>query len=270
MLMRRQIAGVLGVSCSVMVAAALWSAGSVAAVTQVAPETPTARSFDGLPSVGPLFRDGLGQPHDCTASVVASPGRDLILTAAHCISGTGAGYLFVPGYDKGATPHGVWTVTHAYVDPRWISVQDPRDDIAILQVAVQQRGSRTVSVQDVTGANYLLPRPRPGQSITAVAYNFGIDDQPITCTIPVYYTGGYPSFGCHGYVGGSSGSPWLTTVAGTHVTFVRGVTGGLHQGGCFEYTSYSAPLGANVYRLLARATVGDVPDTLPPAGSDGC
>jgi hypothetical protein len=246
----------------------IWSAApALADDPPPPPGTPTATSFGGTPLVGPLFRNGLNARHGCTASVLASPTRDLILTAAHCVQGTAAGLQFAPGYDKGATPYGVWTVTRAYVDPAWITTQDPRRDYAILRVA---RGAGGARLQDVTGAELLGVAPRPGERITDVAYNSGIDDQPITCTTTAYLTSGFPSFNCHGYVGGSSGSPWLSTAPGTHVTFVRGVIGGLHQGGCFEYTSYSSPFDAATFRLWARAVVGGPADTVPQAGGDGC
>jgi hypothetical protein len=254
---------VLGV---VVALVALGPATLAAADPPPPPGTPTATSFDGVPSVGPLFYSGLSSPHGCTASVVASPTRDLIVTAAHCIDGTAAGVQFAPGYDSGVTPYGVWTVTAAYADPAWITSQNSTDDYAILRVAKHGR----TAVQDVTGGALLGLAPRQGQRITDIAYNAGIDDQPITCTVPTYRTAGYPAFNCHGYVGGSSGSPWLTTVPGTKLTVVHGVIGGLHQGGCFEYTSYSSPFDASIYRVLGRAVVGARPDVLPPAGSDGC
>jgi V8-like Glu-specific endopeptidase len=241
-------------------------AATAAADPPAPPGTPTATSFDGVPSVGPLFASGTSTTHGCTASVVASPTRDLIITAAHCLKGTGAGRVFAPGYDKGATPYGVWTVTAAYVDPAWIATQDPTADYAILRVA--KHGRR--GVQDVTGGALVGLAPRKGQRITDIAYNAGSNDQPIKCTVPTYRTAGYPAFNCHGYVGGSSGSPWLTTLPGTRLSVVHGVIGGLHQGGCFEYTSYSAPFDASIYRVLGRAIVGAPADVLPPAGSDGC
>jgi hypothetical protein len=213
-----------------------------------------------------LFRDGLTNEHGCTASVIASPHHDLLLTAAHCVSGSAAGWSFAPGYDNGATPYGTWTVTHAYVSPQWIADQDPQHDYAILQVA--RHGRR--AVQDVTGGNVLGLAPWPGMPIRDVAYNAGIDDQPIQCRVRVYYTAGFPSFNCHGYVGGSSGSPWLFQAPFTHRTFVVGVIGGLHQGGCYEYTSYSPAFRGDEYRLLLRAVLGQHPDIVPEAGSDGC
>lgn len=245
------------------------SAGPAAADPPAPPGTPTATSFAGTPTVGALFRDGVDSDHGCSASVIASPGHDEVLTAAHCVYGTAAGWQFAPGYDDGATPYGVWSVTHAYVAPQWASGQDPQHDYAVLTLARQRLGGRTVGVQDVTGADLLGQAPAPGTTITDVAYNVGLDDQPVRCTVAVYWTGGYPSFDCHGYVGGSSGSPWLAKGPG-QLAHVVGVIGGLHQGGCYEYTSYSPAFGPDVHRLIVRATHGDHPDTVPEPGGDGC
>src|SRR5689334_10511729 len=63
--------------------------------------------------VGALFEHDAGGNHFCTASVVASPGRNLLITAAHCINGgKNGGYrqdvAFIPGYRDGQEPFGVW------------------------------------------------------------------------------------------------------------------------------------------------------------------
>jgi V8-like Glu-specific endopeptidase len=262
--------GVVVSSVLLALAVVLGFADTASADPVAPPGTPTATSFPGTPTVGPVFRQGLGSDHGCTASVLASPGHDLILTAAHCVSGTAAGWLFAPGYDQGRTPYGVWTVQSAYVDPAWRSSQDPRYDYAILRVADQVRAGRRVGVQDVTGGNVLGLAPPTGTRVTDVAYNEGVDDQPITCTTAAYRDQGYPAFSCHGYVGGSSGSPWLVRVPGTHLTAVDGVIGGLHQGGCYEYTSYSSPFTVRADTLLLRAVLHARPDMVPAAGSDGC
>ncbi|MFT4084877.1 MAG: trypsin-like peptidase domain-containing protein [Nocardioides sp.] len=260
--------------------------------------TPSATSFGGDPTVGPIFKDGLDDDHSCTASVISSRSGDLILTAAHCVQGDVSGWQFAPGYRDGETPYGVWTVTAAYVDRAWIEDQDPQHDYAILTVAdrtdgtgkVDRTGARhghsarhsdrhrhATRLQDVTGANVLGLAPRDGTTITDIAYNYGIDDLPVTCTTTTYTTDGYPTFDCSGYVGGSSGSPWLTTVRhgranghGRQVRVVTGVIGGLHQGGCVDYTSYSSSFTRDVHRLLARADAHEPGDLAPEPGSDGC
>lgn len=253
---------------AVALAAALTLSAAVAEAS-TPPSIPTAETVPGTALVGPLFRSGLTNDHSCTASVLNAPGHDLVLTAAHCVSGTGAGILFAPGYDNGATPYGVWTSVAAYVDPSWIRNQDPQHDYAILRLARQNVQGHSVGVADVTKvAESIAPAPRPGQRLTVPAYPAGINDEPINCSVRTYYTDGYPSFDCGGYVGGTSGSPWLTRIG--RGWFVTGVIGGLHQGGCVDYTSYSSSFGLDTYRLWLRAAFHQPADTVPVAGSDGC
>ena len=251
-----------------LLAAVLTVAAVLVPSAAFAAEPPTAQSFDGTPTVGAIFRGTLADGHECSASVIASPSRDLILTAAHCVSGSPAGWKFVPGYVEGRTPYGVWTVTSAYVDQRWQWSGDTRYDYAILRVAPQRIHGRTKRIQDVTGANLLGTAPHSGTVITDVAYNAGVDDQPITCTVPAYYTDGFPGFDCGDYQGGVSGSPLLFGTGKVRV--VRGVIGGLHQGGCVDSTSYSAPFTTAVSALLVRAATHRTPDVAGEPGSDGC
>jgi V8-like Glu-specific endopeptidase len=240
---------------------------SLAADPAAPVETMSATPFDGTPRIGPLFASGTDSAHGCTASVLASATRDLFLTAAHCINGTGAGMHFAPGYNQGATPYGVWTVTHAYVDLAWIATQDPSRDYAILHVAKKPSGHGRIGVEDVTGGWPLGAVPEDGEEITVIAYNAGLNDQPITCTIPAHLATGVPSFNCHGYIGGSSGSPWLSAPPDIAVL---GVIGGPEQGGCAEYTSYSSPFDSSVTALLQRAEQDADPDDVPQAAAVGC
>lgn len=270
--MRRFIATtVAGLGATGMLLAGAPGPASAALATRST--TPTASISAGVPTVGTLFTDGFPGPHSCTASVIASSTHDLLMTAGHCVSGTAAGWRFVPAYDgTSATrpaPYGVWTIEHAYVAPRWKSVHDPQYDYAILRVAGQRHGWRTVQMQDLTGGNVLATAPRSGTEITDVAYNGGAS-RPISCTVPTYVTQGYPAFNCDGYVGGSSGSPWLSAVPGTRLKAVRGVIGGLHQGGCYSYTSYSSSFTSGIFAVYNRAVAGSRSDTVTPAGSDGC
>ena len=78
----------------------------ITAGSAFADDYPTATDVGSIPTVGPLFFDGLANDHGCSADVIAAPSRDLVLTAAHCIEGTGAGITFAPGYLDGATPYG--------------------------------------------------------------------------------------------------------------------------------------------------------------------
>ena len=218
---------------------------------------------------GPLFFGALADGHGCSASVVQSPGRDLIVTAAHCISGNGAGIRFAPGYNGGATPLGVWTTTRVWVASKWIAAQDPQSDVAFLQVAPQRIGGRVVHVQDITGGEVLGFAPRSGTVVTDPAYPAGVNDQPISCTTRITYTGRFPTFNCFGYFGGTSGSPFLVQRPGRSSLVVR-VIGGLHQGGCYDWNSFSSAFGLETFRTYIRAALRAPADLVPAAGSDGC
>ena len=222
---------------------------------------PTATTTAPTPAVGALFFPSLGGllpllhlPHFCSASVVHSTSRDLVITAAHCVYGSGPTIEFAPGYDNGATPYGVWEARRIYIDPAWKKGSDTRHDVAILRVA--PRAGK--NIEDVVGANP-LGVPEAGVDVTVLGYKLGSGDRPLTCTNALYLTDGFSSFDCAGYTDGVSGGPWLQDGS------VVGVTGGLEQGGCGEYAEYSAPFGADVAALLARAEAGGRGDTAPIA-----
>lgn len=233
---------------------------SAPAPAPVATATSTqARSAQADPTVAALFHaSSQTSDHTCTASVVSSTAADLLITAAHCVTGTGNGIgtTVAPGYNAGATPYGVWSVTGVFVDSAWKTSQPDSDDFAILRVAPKVVGGTTRELQDVTGANTLADTPSdtPGPTtlVTVQGFNTGIDDHAISCTNRLQFTAGEPTFGCGGYVGGSSGSPWIV-VGSDGLPRVTGVIGGLNQGGCTSQTSYSPFFGAAVHNLLARA-----------------
>jgi hypothetical protein len=229
--------------------------------------TPTARPFAGTPTVGPLFPPG-STTHTCTASVVASTAGDLLITATHCIAGDARGYTFAPGYHDGVEPYGVWTVTGAYASPQWVTRRSPLLDFAFLVVAPHRRQGQLRQIQAVTGANRLGTAPGRGTPVAVPAYPLGQDDRPLTCTTRVYYRESYPAFDCTPYVDGTSGAPWLRR--GPHGWVVVGVIGGLHQGGCEPWTSYSAPFGPDVLRTYAAVVRGTRTTTFPGPESDGC
>src|SRR5690349_10075162 len=74
---------------------------------------PPSRSFDGIPQAGTFFwTDAGGTGRTCSGSVVRSPGRDLVLSAGHCLKGySGTSpkrHLgFVPQYHDGLKPFGI-------------------------------------------------------------------------------------------------------------------------------------------------------------------
>jgi V8-like Glu-specific endopeptidase len=230
-------------------AAILWLAVPAAPATASLSALDTPVSFSGTPAVGALFTTSDGQlgKHFCTASVVNSPAGDLILTAAHCMKGysdTGSpGIAFVPGYDNGAAPFGVWQVTRIFTDASWSATADPDDDFAFLTVA--QPGHST-PIQSVTGAENL----GTGQPTTGLVRVIGYPDgqnEPLVCQNSTsMLSATQTQFDCDGYTSGTSGSPFLT---GTGDQTVVGVIGGYQQGGDSPDISYAAVFGQKVQAL---------------------
>ena len=252
----------LSVGVLVTVTPAAGAAGDIAtgfarAVRQLVSGSQTGRSFSGTPAVGPLFTWSAGKlgRHFCTGSVVSSPQGDLVVTAAHCVSGLpDSSMAFVPGYNRGTTPYGVWTVTKVYTDHAWASSADPADDVAFLQVS--QPGS-IVPIEDVTGAEQLRTGTGTRQLADVIGYPDAADE-PIACRDwtrePM---AGQLEFDCGGYTDGTSGGPFLADVdAATGRGTVIGVIGGYEQGGDTPDVSYSSVFGANVAALYADAVAG--------------
>jgi V8-like Glu-specific endopeptidase len=208
-------------------------------------------------AVGALFSISGGHlaSHFCTASVIDSQSRDLIITAAHCVSGYSAanpaGLAFVPGYD-GATPLGIWTVTRIFVDSAWSASANPNDDVAFLEVAANASGKR---IEDVTGAEDL----RFGSPAAALVRVVGYPDtqnQPIICDNSVHwFSPTQLEFDCENFTNGTSGGPFLVGPdPATGAGQVIGVIGGYQEGGLSPDVSYAAIFGQNV-RTLYQAAV---------------
>jgi V8-like Glu-specific endopeptidase len=210
--------------------------------------------------VGALFVKGEASNHFCTASVVDSPGGDLLITAAHCIdSGKGGGYrdgiVFVPGYQDGRAPFVIWAVARLIVSPQWASDSDPSLDVGFV-VLKPHDGE---NIENILGANR-LGLDAGYQFLVRVTGYPDSASAPITCiNATSRQSAAQLRFECGGFTGGTSGSPWVThfdrlTRTGTIV----GVIGGYQQGGDTAAVSYSAYLGSAIERLYQQA-VADEP-----------
>ena len=233
-------------------------AAAVKALPRGAPAVPPAllhgRFYNGTPAVGALFTINggrLGQ-HFCTASVVASPVRDLVITAAHCLHGRQPGQVaFVPQYHRHLEPYGTWIVDRVFVDPAWARSANPDDDVAFLVVG--QPGN-SAPVQELTGGEKLATGWRATQLVRVIGYPDG-RERPITCTARTRAFGRRQmKFDCGGYTDGTSGGPFLANVRpATGLGAVAGVIGGYEQGGDTPSVSYSARFGRAVRDLYREA-----------------
>ncbi|MER6284840.1 trypsin-like peptidase domain-containing protein [Streptomyces sviceus] len=224
-------AAVLLTVTSASEAAADDGAGPFGVTTVAAANSPTAR-------VGPLFNGG---QHHCTASVVRSPHRDLLVTAAHCLDGDDD-LVFVPGYRDGEAPYGRWKVRTRYLPAGWSKGQDEDSDVAFATVEGK--------VQDVVGGNGFATGTATGATAVTVIGYPSTRDVPISCTNkPTAHSRTQQRIACPDFTGGTSGSPWVNGDGQ-----VVGVLGGHEQGGVTPDVSYSVVLGAEA-RALHRDAV---------------
>lgn len=207
-------------------------------VTVVAGRTPeTAR-------VGALFD---GTRHFCTASVVHSPLRDLIVTAAHCLDDDTGDLVFVPGYRNGSSPYGRWKVVRRYLPDGWAKGQDEDSDVAFAVVEDRANGD---GVGDVVGANRFVTGVATGATAVTVTGYPSSREVPISCTNrPLAHSRTQQRIDCPDFTGGTSGSPWVNGDGQ-----VVGVLGGHEEGGATADISYSVVLGAEAASLYRDAS----------------
>ncbi|MEV6212327.1 serine protease [Kitasatospora sp. NPDC051914] len=207
--------------------------------------TGTAPADRAAARVGALFGGEIGPGHHfCSASVLRSPTRDLVLTAAHCVAGPD-GLSFVPGYRDGAVPYGVWQVTAVFAPDAWTKDRDPDADYAILRVA--PGGGR--DVEDVVGGNALGLDDVFTSEVRLYGYP-ARTETPLLCTDTVTrQSATQRRIDCPGYPGGTSGGPWISTRTGE----VIGVIGGHQEGGDTEDISYSAYFDHTMTTLYRQA-----------------
>ncbi|MGW2555326.1 trypsin-like serine peptidase [Streptomyces sp. NPDC001635] len=208
--------------------------------------TTVAKAGAAVATVGALFGTGDAHAggHFCTASVVHSAQRDLIVTAAHCLGG--GAVWFAPGYREGEAPYGVWKVTGTFVDDAWSGDEDEDSDVGF--ATLESIGG--VDVEDVVGADKFVAGRGTGASAVTVTGYPDSAETPITCTNkPTVLSGTQQRIACPGFTAGTSGSPWVNT----HGEVV-GVLGGHEQGGSTPDVSYSVVLGDEAQDLYRTAS----------------
>ncbi|MEV0642343.1 trypsin-like peptidase domain-containing protein [Streptomyces sp. NPDC050619] len=206
--------------------------------------------------VGALFPADRSAPlaggHFCSASVVHSPRRNLIVTAAHCLAGSTGDLVFVPGYRDGRAPYGVWKVGKRYLPDGWAKGQDEDSDVAFAVVADQ--GGKGVE-EVVGGGNRFFPGMATGATAVTVTGYPDTREVPISCTNrPIAHSRTQQRIDCPDFSGGTSGSPWVDGTGD-----VVGILGGHEEGGVTADVSYSVVLGAEaaeLYRDAAQPKAG--------------
>lgn len=221
-------------------------------------ESASARPARGVGAlrVGALFVHSSSGNHFCTASVVASPGGNVLITAAHCLNqGKGthaynADIVFIPGYRDGQEPFGVWSPARLIVAPQWIASSDPNFDVGFV-VLKPHDGE---NIQQLLGSNRLGIDVAGRYRVHVTGYPASTDS-PITCVNTTsLHSDTQMRFDCDGYTGGTSGSPWVTRYdTTTHSGTIVGVVGGYQEGGDTPSISYSVRFGQEVVNLYHQA-----------------
>ncbi|KUN94522.1 trypsin-like serine peptidase [Streptomyces caeruleatus] len=227
-------------------AAADDGAGPFGVTTVAAATVRTAR-------VGALLAGGR---RFCTASVVHSPGHDLVVTAAHCLDRTGdADIEFAPGYRDGKAPYGAWRVGRRFLPEGWVHGRDEDSDVAFAVVAAERGGNRggpEGRVEDVVGGNRFVAGMATGATAVTLTGYPNARPTPIICTDkPTPRSRLQQRVECPGFSGGTSGSPWVNGDGE-----VVGVLGGHDGGGATADVSFSVVFGVEAAGLYREATQG--------------
>jgi V8-like Glu-specific endopeptidase len=236
--------------------------------------------FEGIKEVGTFYwaernADGELYYRFCAGTVVPSPGKDLVLTAAHCFDSADRqqNMVFVPQHSKNKPqPHGIFPIAKGqiYADPRYMRRGGDKDftdlDFAILKTEPRSDGKE---LQDVVGAipiGYSTGFDHPKTRVIGYP-GFKAKQDPLDCTSPMkkfstgdaegWKGGTFSQIDCDGYVSGTSGGPFIT--AGSENPQVVGVTGGWMTGGHSADTSYSSYFDGDLKRIYEAAVAGKKP-----------
>ena len=222
--------------------------------------TPPARAK------GKLFFNGYASDNTyCTASVLSTPSKSVVITAAHCVYNAEEGWVkdavFVPDYDRTQAdpdPVGVWTVRSIRTFNSWRADQtDYSSDVAY--VTLNNGGDANKPVADVVGGYGLAW----GGSYVFRATIFGYPTNKTTpdgsstvhsCVRTTEQSEGKLKVeGCD-FGMGASGGPWLYRYnESTGLGYVRSVTSlwrpldGVNRG----------PYFTEAVKTMLDATAGD-------------
>ncbi|WP_171168834.1 serine protease [Streptomyces sp. I05A-00742] len=248
--------------------------GAPTVPTAPAAPVPPSKPFDGVPQVGTFFwTDGQGQGRFCGGTVVRSPYHDLVVSAAHCLRRPDPKkqLSFVPQYHDGLKPHGVFPVEAIYIDQRYYDLGTDggaRWDYTVVRLGDRQDGT---AVERATGGFDIAFHPGYRHAdVRLIGYPGSSDakyPKPLDCRSSTRrYTstdpkapGDFLEIPCAGYVGGTSGGPFL--VRGVRGYTLIGVIGGYHTGGDTPDISYSSYFTEDLLDLYLDAVHGE-----PPAG----
>ncbi|MFJ3926135.1 trypsin-like serine peptidase [Streptomyces sp. NPDC090022] len=161
------------------------------------------------PVAGVLFQGADPGSHFCTATVVHSAGRNLIVTAGHCLADSlsGAdGAYFAPAYAHGVAPYGSWRLEQVFEDNRWADDGDDDYDLAFARLAPNAAG---VNVESAVGGAPLDTTGRSDEDVTITGFPSGREEPRVCTSRAVRESPTLQRFDCADFPGGTSGSAWI-------------------------------------------------------------
>ncbi len=222
-------------------------------------------------TVGVLFFKQAGVSYRCSA---ASIGNNGIWTAGHCIhkgdgelDGNGSvidqgtwstEVVFVPAYQNGNTPFGVWRAIELWITPEWFTSQDLRYDMGgvvlddnpgKLSQLVGNLGFAYNMENSLHWMNIAYPAAPPfnGSTQQICAGSFAYADTNWQTPSPV-------AMGCD-LTSGSSGGPWILKFGG------QGSPNYLNGNNSYRYGSYPEELYSPYFDSDAKSLWNDLTDT---------
>jgi hypothetical protein len=200
-----------------------------------------------------------GQNRVCSGTIINSEGRNSVWTAGHCVHG-GAGqnwhanWAFVPSYDSGWAPYGVWSARELWTTPEWFNSSDLASDMGVA-VMNPRNGWRIV---DYLGGHGITWNQSKRISVTAFGYPAAPPFNGAklwTCpgtTFPewefLWWSAETLGLVCD-MTGGSSGGGWLA--------FFNGTTGYLDGNNSYKYDNDPNTMYSPYYDNTASALYGN-------------
>lgn len=203
------------------------TAGQPFSTVRVNAQSDVTQKFYPFRAIGKLFFNINGSSYVCSASLI-KPG--VIVTAAHCVANYGksqfySNWQFVPAYNNGAAPYGVFTGMQAWVPTKYYNGTDScyqsgvicADDVAVIVLNKDASGYLPGHYTGYLGYGWNGWGFISGKSlITQVGYPVALDGgaleerNDLQGSVSTTYSGNTIIGSLE--TGGSSGGPWTNNL----------------------------------------------------------
>lgn len=205
------------------------------------------------------FQDHDGNGYVCSGSLVNSAGKDLVITAGHCVFGAGGGtipgetwhqnWAFAPDYNNGVAPYGWWSAKQLFTPTAYMTSPNQTDEQDDIGAAILNTNSAGQHAVDLLGGEGISWNQNNSQSILDLGYPAGAPFNGATleeCDGTDFYSNqiAMELLPCN-FTGGSSGGPWLTGFDGEW-GYVNGVNDA-------TYSSYPSDMASLYFGNNVRA-----------------